>query len=110
MAVRDLNREVISGLRQAMRVLGTEGNKARFARMLKEFAGDAPGETTVGRWLRDDDLVPAWALLAAARAARMSIDKLIEDGFAVDKLTKRGLTEQIRELTQSEDPAQQDQA
>jgi hypothetical protein len=98
-----LNHEIVAGLRQAMRALNTEGNKAEFARALKRLTGDAPGETTVGRWLRDEDLVPAWAFLAAARAAGVSMDELLESGLAVERLTRGGLTEQIRQLGRQEE-------
>ncbi len=85
MSVAELNGLAVAGLKQAMRATGVEGNAAAFTRLLRQEAGDGPDPTTVGRWLRGEQTVPAWALLAASRASGVSpTDLLLPDADVSD--------------------------
>lgn len=76
----ELNELAVAALKRAMRATGVEGNAAAFTRLLRGQAGDGPDPTTVGRWLRSEQTVPAWALLAASRASEMApTDLLLPD-------------------------------
>lgn len=80
MTVAELNDLAVAALKRAMRATGVEGNAAAFTRLLRAQAGDGPDPTTVGRWLRSEQTVPAWALLAASRASELApTDLLLPD-------------------------------
>jgi glutathione S-transferase len=75
---RDLNREAAAVLREAARALGLEGNRAGLARELRTIAQDGPADRTMGNWWDGEtDTIPAWALIAAARRAKLSLDDLL---------------------------------
>lgn len=80
MTVAELNELAVAALKRAMRATGVEGNAAAFTRLLRGQAGDGPDPTTVGRWLRSEQTVPAWALLAASRTSEIApTDLLLPD-------------------------------
>ncbi len=60
-----------------MRMEGMEGNKSAFARLLRGQVGDGPAPNTVGRWLRGEQTIPAWALVACAEAVRADLGELL---------------------------------
>jgi hypothetical protein len=57
--VTEFNEVVVAALKRAMRAKGIEGNATAFTRLLRHEVGDAPDPTTVGRWLRGEQTVPA---------------------------------------------------
>ena len=77
MTVAELNELAVDALKRAMRAMGIEGNAAAFTRLLAGETGQGPDPTTVGRWLKGDQTVPAWALLAASRTTQIAIADLL---------------------------------
>lgn len=100
MSVAELNQLVVAALRRAMRARGIEGNAAAFTRLLRAEAGDGPDPTTVSRWLRGEQIVPAWALVAASRASGMApTDLLLPEADLVDlRRVVEDLRGQVAEL------------
>jgi hypothetical protein len=47
------------------------------AARLRSVVTNGPSPTTCLRWIKREQAVPAWALLAAAQAAEMSVDALL---------------------------------
>jgi 8-oxo-dGTP diphosphatase len=77
MSTADYNSRVVEALKAAMRMRGMEGNKSAFARLLRGRVGDGPAPNTVGRWLRGEQTIPAWALVAAAEAVQIDLGELL---------------------------------
>jgi hypothetical protein len=101
--VGDLNEEAVAALKRAMRAKGIEGNAAAFTRLLRGEVGDGPDPTTVGRWLKGEQTVPAWALLAASRASGVApTDLLLPDADVSDlRRMVADLHQQMTELRTS---------
>ncbi|MGH7883195.1 MAG: hypothetical protein ACREN8_09890 [Candidatus Dormibacteraceae bacterium] len=76
MSATELNQQAVTVVKRAMRAIGLEGNISAFTRALKAEAGDAPEATTVGRWIKGDQTVPAWALFAASQASGVTLTDL----------------------------------
>jgi hypothetical protein len=77
MSTADYNARVIELLKAAMRTERMEGNKSAFARLLRGRVGDGPAPNTVGRWLRGEQTIPAWALVACAEAVGADLGELL---------------------------------
>jgi hypothetical protein len=77
MSTADYNARVVEVLKAAMRMEGMEGNKSAFARLLRGRVGDGPAPNTVGRWLRGEQTIPAWALVACAEAVQTDLGELL---------------------------------
>ena len=103
MSASELNDLVVAALKRAMRAQGIEGNVAAFTRLLRGEVGDAPDPTTMGRWLRGEQTVPAWALVAASRASGISpSDLLLPEADAAElKRLVESLEAQMAELRSS---------
>jgi hypothetical protein len=83
--VAELNELVVAALKRAMRVKGVEGNASAFTRLLRTHVGDGPDPTTVGRWLKGEQTVPAWALVAASQVSDISpTDLLLPEADVTD--------------------------
>ncbi|MBO0693730.1 MAG: hypothetical protein J2P58_12585 [Acidimicrobiaceae bacterium] len=79
MSVERFNDRASVALRRAMALAGTERNLSAFARKLSEVAGgEGTTHSSVRRWL-EGGTIPAWALMAAADAAGVSVGSLLEE-------------------------------
>ena len=109
MPVTEFNDLVVAALKRAMRAKGIEGNAAAFTRLLRTEIGDAPDPTTVGRWLRGEQTVPAWALVAASRVSDISpTDLLLPEADVTEvKRLVEGLEARMAELRASLATAEQ---
>lgn len=100
MSVADLNNLVVAALKRAMRAKGIEGNASAFTRLLRQEVVDGPDPTTVGRWLKGEQMVPAWALVAASRVSGVApTDLLLPEADVADlKRVVEGLRAEVAEL------------
>lgn len=73
----DYNRRAAQGLARARAIVG-ETKGAPFARRLRAKWG-APSDTSYNRWEAQKQEVPAWALIAAAELAGVTVEDLLQE-------------------------------
>ncbi|MBO0729942.1 MAG: hypothetical protein J2P57_11835 [Acidimicrobiaceae bacterium] len=79
MSVERFNDLASGASRRAMALTGIERNLSAFARKLNQVAGgEGTTHSSVRRWL-EGGTIPAWALMAAADAAGVSVGSLLEE-------------------------------
>lgn len=96
MSVNDYNRQAIRALERAQTATGIR-SAAAFARRLADRTGGPPNASTFQRWIRGESAIPAWALIAAAEEAQVSLEGLFS-GEAVDQDRLGHLEETIKAL------------
>lgn len=91
-------------IEKAIRTAGDGRSASAFAKRMRAEVGNGPGLSAPARWIRSDEgheRIPAWALLAAADVAGVSVAELLEDqasgGGNISALAS-AVTEQSRQL------------
>ncbi len=78
-AVEQYNRRVAQAMERAQRAFGVRSDEA-FSRALADRVGGSPAGSTYRRWLQEQQVVPGWALVAAAELTGLSLDALVGQG------------------------------
>lgn len=69
-------------IEKAIRTAGDGRSASAFAKRMRAQVGNGPGLSAPARWIRADEgheRIPAWALLAAADVAGVSVAELLEE-------------------------------
>ena len=83
MPVEEYEDRVRKAIEKAIRTAGDGRSASAFAKRMRAEVGNGPGLSAPARWIRSDEgheRIPAWALLAAADVAQVSVAELLEDG------------------------------
>lgn len=104
MPVEEYEDRVRKAIEKAIRTAGDGRSASAFAKRMRAEVGNGPGLSAPARWIRSDEgheRIPAWALLAAADVAGVSVAELLEDqasGGANVSALASAVTEQSRQL------------
>ena len=95
MAIEDFNQRALRGLERAQQASGARSAEA-FAGRLAVRVGGSPDGSTYRRWIRAENVIPAWALIAAADECELSPDALLNwEGSAVNEAELLGLPKRM---------------